>query len=63
MIFVSWDYSRSTLKDRHCNRETSPKSDKAEISTLANRGTPADVIAYIFALLHTTLRIEGNKLD
>ena len=28
-----------------------------------NRGIHADVIVYIFAQLHTTLRTEGNMLD
>jgi len=33
------------------------------IPALVYRGIHADVIVYIFAHLHTTLRAEGNMLD
>ena len=37
--------------------------EKMDFFEVFNRGIHADVIVYIFAHLHTTLRTEGNMLD
>ena len=60
---VAWGFSNDMLRPGSLLKFTRTFYKIMRKNRLSYRRIHADVIVYIFAHLHTALRIEGNMLD